>query len=715
VTNSIETTSKNSKRNMLFSFLLPGLGQLFAGYGKRGFTWFASVLGLGGLSIWTIAQKARFPDYPLSASIFYPLLLQTIVLLIALVLIFDKWIDKENQKEISNAPIIRWLMSFVYVIALLFLSAPMLSLAGTPADLHQIHQITAVLVAGSLAAFWVWQARDAGNLLEDKKGSLPSSGAGIALLCAVVFFLGYNLTKVNLPKAIIEYEDLAIRFPDIFWPWKNAFEYEVITLESFQKIQAPCPEGATGPAANEILDGQPWVIVSPTCGELASRTLAGDYVLNTEMIISGGGYGPGQEVELYWKNPIGNSFKPRGVGETEITVDENGEFTTTLFMPSMATISTAVGDQIHKLVVVQESDRVFTGNLSTEMILALEKILETIMIGLVATFFGLIFAFPVSFFAARNIMAPISLPLYRIAGGLMGLVLGIQLTGMSLNAAIEQVGGLDVAPIPLFILGLILLLSLSLFGIQLGIKTVNLISTKMSPTINSILTSLIIAALAFLPGRGIGSFIALKVLSIPIGEEAAALFESSYILIGGLLFAIGGFVYGIRNKWDGEISLGMGIYTIVRTIMNVIRSIEPLVWAIICSIWVGLGPFAGTIALALHTVAALGKLYSEAIENIDPGPIEALEATGATRLQTIVYAVIPQILPPFISFTIYRWDINVRMSTVIGLVGGGGIGFLLIQWIRLFQYRNVGLAVWLIAITVTVLDTISSKVREKYI
>ena len=76
----------------------------------------------------------------------------------------------------------------------------------------------------------------------------------------------------------------------------------------------------------------------------------------------------------------------------------------------------------------------------------------------------------------------------------------------------------------------------------------------------------------------------------------------------------------------------------------------------------------------VHSIAALGKLYSEQIEGIDPGPLEAVRATGANELQTVVYAVVPQIIPPFISFTIYRWDINVRMSTIIGLVGGGGVG-----------------------------------------
>jgi phosphonate transport system permease protein len=130
---------------------------------------------------------------------------------------------------------------------------------------------------------------------------------------------------------------------------------------------------------------------------------------------------------------------------------------------------------------------------------------------------------------------------------------------------------------------------------------------------------------------------------------------------------------------------------------------------------VGLGPFAGIIALTVHSIAALGKLYSEAIEGIDAGPIEAIQATGATSLQTIMYAVIPQMIPPFVSFSIYRWDINVRMSTVIGLVGGGGIGFILIQYIRLLDYRAAGIAVWFIAFTVAILDYVSSEIRQRFV
>jgi len=132
-------------------------------------------------------------------------------------------------------------------------------------------------------------------------------------------------------------------------------------------------------------------------------------------------------------------------------------------------------------------------------------------------------------------------------------------------------------------------------------------------------------------------------------------------------------------------------------------------------VWVGIGPFAGSLALALHTVAALAKLYSEQVESIQAGPIEAVKASGATRIQTIVYAVIPQIVPPYISFTLYRWDINVRMSTIIGFAGGGGIGFLLQQNIRLLNYRAASVNMLAIAIVVASMDYLSSRIRERIV
>jgi phosphonate transport system permease protein len=159
----------------------------------------------------------------------------------------------------------------------------------------------------------------------------------------------------------------------------------------------------------------------------------------------------------------------------------------------------------------------------------------------------------------------------------------------------------------------------------------------------------------------------------------------------------------------------IAIYTIIRTIMNIFRSIEPLILAIIFVVIVGLGTFAGMIAITIHTVAALGKLYSELIEGIDPGPVEAIRATGANWLNTIRYGVIPQIIPPFASLTIYRWDINVRTSTIIGFVGGGGIGFWLYQFILIADYRGAGSCLIAIAVVVIIMDFFSAQLRQRLV
>ena len=127
------------------------------------------------------------------------------------------------------------------------------------------------------------------------------------------------------------------------------------------------------------------------------------------------------------------------------------------------------------------------------------------------------------------------------------------------------------------------------------------------------------------------------------------------------------------------------IYYVTRSVFNLLRSYDPLVMATIFGFWLSFGPFPGFLALTVVTIASLGKLFSEAVEGIDSGPIEALQATGANRLQVVVYAVIPQIVPDFISFIIYHWDINVRISTIIGFVGGGGIGYYLSQQINMLR------------------------------
>jgi len=125
-----------------------------------------------------------------------------------------------------------------------------------------------------------------------------------------------------------------------------------------------------------------------------------------------------------------------------------------------------------------------------------------------------------------------------------------------------------------------------------------------------------------------------------------------------------------------------------------------------------LGAFAGMLALAVTSFALIGKLFSEAIENIDAGPIEAVNATGANPLQMIVFAILPQITPPFISYLIYQWDINVRMATIIGFAGGGGIGLTLTTFFGSLQYHKAGTIVAFIVIVVALMDFASARLRQ---
>jgi len=198
----------------------------------------------------------------------------------------------------------------------------------------------------------------------------------------------------------------------------------------------------------------------------------------------------------------------------------------------------------------------------------------------------------------------------------------------------------------------------------------------------------------------------------------AALVETIYLALLSTVLAIPfAFVlsfFAAKNLMYSSL-IGRVVYVFIRTMSTIFRSIEAIVWAIIFCVWVGIGPFAGMLALWIHSIASLVKLYSEQIENIDPGPVEAIKATGASTLQVWRYAVAPQILAPYLAFTIYRWDINVRMATIVGFVGGGGIGLALYQQQSMLAWRNVGLIMWLIAIVVWVMDMFSAYIREKLV
>jgi len=157
------------------------------------------------------------------------------------------------------------------------------------------------------------------------------------------------------------------------------------------------------------------------------------------------------------------------------------------------------------------------------------------------------------------------------------------------------------------------------------------------------------------------------------------------------------------------------VYQPMRRLMDATRAINEMVFALLFVVAVGLGPFAGVLALFVHTTGILAKLFSEAVEAIDPHPVEGIRATGATPLAEIVFGVLPQVMPLWISYTLYRFESNVRSAAVVGIVGAGGIGALLWDVIRGFQYAQTMAIMIMIIVTVSVLDLLSARIRRTLI
>jgi phosphonate ABC transporter permease subunit PhnE len=198
-----------------------------------------------------------------------------------------------------------------------------------------------------------------------------------------------------------------------------------------------------------------------------------------------------------------------------------------------------------------------------------------------------------------------------------------------------------------------------------------------------------------------------------IPQETGALIRT-LLIPAGIAGSLASLLSLIRPP-QHQVRIGFFIYTLSRSSLNLLRAIEPLIIGAVFVVWVGIGPFAGILALILNSIADLGKLFSEQVENIEDGPLEAVTATGANRLQVIVFSVIPQITPHYIAFAFYRWDINVRLSTIIGFIGGGGIGLVLQRSANLTQYSAASVMIIAIAVVVTTLDYISSQLRKRII
>jgi len=157
------------------------------------------------------------------------------------------------------------------------------------------------------------------------------------------------------------------------------------------------------------------------------------------------------------------------------------------------------------------------------------------------------------------------------------------------------------------------------------------------------------------------------------------------------------------------------IHQPVRRCLDICRAINEMVFALLFVVAVGLGPFAGVLALWVHTTGVLGKLFSEAVEAIDPHPVEGIRATGAHPLAEVLYGVVPQVLPLWLSYTLYRFESNVRSASVVGMVGAGGIGMVLWDVVRSFQYGPTAAILILLAISVSLIDLLSAQLRKRLI
>ena len=412
----------------------------------------------------------------------------------------------------------------------------------------------ATVLAAPLLLLHLWNVRDAYQVAQGKE---PRWGAALLLIGLVLYGAATLVTEVRPERLITGLPNVVPYLRSLVNP--ELFEYPTEEVAGVTPIMIPCVEPL--PEPNRAATTSPALTLSTPCAAVGDT-----------LQISGQGFRPNAAGQVFWVDPLGAPRRAVLDGQLVLfTADADGRFQATLTVPQAVPLTAQPGPGETLTHAVRAVQDIPSGALQPTQTLSLviEKIGETIALAFLSTVMGVIFAVPVSFLAARNLM-------------------------------------------------------------------------------------------------------------------------------GG-------------NK------VTLAIYNVVRAILNVIRSIETLLWAIIFAVWVGLGPFAGTLALWFHTVAALAKLYSEAIESIDPGPIEAVRATGARWPQMVFYAVLPQILPTFTSFTLYRFDINVRLSTVIGLVSDAGLGFLVVQWVRLNRFSAMATALIAIIIVVAVLDFVSGWLRERII
>jgi phosphonate ABC transporter permease subunit PhnE len=583
----------------------------------------------------------------------------------------------------------------------------------------------------------------------------------------IIYAYGFQVTRINLDETRSEQRQTslvrilrALARPDLF-------EFDSVDTVVNTPIQVPCPDAGFTPPAPTL--NQPYMVITPACGEPGSEvTIEGfnfephssdsiSFIPPSGVSLKMGTYVADEEghFSVTAALPKRANDELQNIRATTSQqsgwphLSQNGKDTwdkiiETVFLALLATTAgTLLSIPISFLAasnVMKPITSPFTSVALALLALPAGLALGALAAGQMAAVRDLLMPNPIIAIGATLLGPVIILGLVRWAlppeeltqplltirvARLIALLIAtlLSLLTLYLLSNLALLFGRSIAPslgafgfLGTFIAGIgdIVGTSLSLVSALAGAGVLisavgrlgELLATRLSVSINKLVN----IVLAMAAGGMVGAGLALGLHWLYEFRQADEVLTWS-VIVGAAI----GLIAALRLPASTPLPIGTFIYTLTRTILNGLRSVEALVMAIVFVVWVGIGPFSGTLALALHTVAALAKLYSEQVESIMAGPLEAIQATGATRLQTIIYAVLPQIVPPYISFTMYRWDINVRMSTIIGFVGGGGIGFLLQQNINLLNYRAASTQMLAIAIVVASMDYLSAKLREKVI
>lgn len=590
----------------------------------------------------------------------------------------------------------------------------------------------------------------------------------IILVTVLLYAYAVQVTQINLEEPLEprRQENVVDLLRQLARP--DLFTYDVERRSTNISIRMPCPEEVRG---SQVTIEDRVLVLAPNCANTTQDVLQ----------LRGEGFAPRIQGVVRWYAPGATTTRQI----TSFRTNSEGAFDVAFTMPDIRET-----EEPQRLEVVEALSRQISG-FSAASRITFDRIVETILMALMASTIGTILAVPISFIAARNLMVNTNAPLAAVAGAIAAIPVGGWLGNQVATRVVivaEQVSNQLMIGVGAFVLAAVLTWPILRLGPPLGQegKSPGLWALSAVRILVAILLALfslgVLAHLGLVAGDWLqerlgffgflGNFVfvlsdfmrlTLPMLTAFVGGLVAASYGHRYgqeavlrlkgaaaRLLTAAVTALGTVVliYGVGSllnwlytfdnpqNWTlipavigGSVAgvlallvapkrpfpIGFAIYTLTRGTLNILRSIEPIILGIIFVVWVGIGPFAGILALTLHSIADLGKLFSEQVENIDEGPLEAVTATGANRLQTITFAVIPQIVPHYIAFIFYRWDINVRMSTIIGFVGGGGIGLVLQRSANLTQYRQASVMVIAIAVTVTTLDYISSQIRSRII